>query len=167
MSAELNIIDAVTLVSAGAIQTASGSPYSAFSSTSVNGVFTQRTYTIPKGSVKTIYDYDANDELGGNWTMCRIVASAACDLAWKGDKATSASDLTPLGTHETWNTKGLCAYMPEYLLDDVIVNATPADHCTDPGPLQHANAERGRIYEMEVENPDADNAMTVEVLFIN
>lgn len=162
----LKVYDSATLIRAGQIDAQIDTPYQPYYEvTLVSGNIVHKRVTVAAASRQTLYEYGASGEVVTSFVGCRIKTTAAAWLAWKGDKATSSSDLTPLGTHICWNAKGICPQFPEYLEDAVPVNDAPVDHVTDPGPLAHANQETGRIYEIEVENPDADDALTVDIWF--
>ncbi len=103
---------------------------------------------VPAATEVVLWTYAA----GNDFVFAAFEASGYCELRWKVDKATSASDRTPLGTHVVWMRKRISCYAPEIFQSNTALCAdTPAD-VVAAGAGGGTVAE-GYIYEFRVYNP--------------
>lgn len=92
--------------------------------------------------------------------------------AWLADKPTSTTDTTPLGTAKAWHRADIDD-KAEFRLasDELTVNLTQADAISDnsgtPTQWDDAGEIDGRIYKVQIKNPDAaTEAVRVQLVVI-
>ncbi|MCW5776391.1 MAG: hypothetical protein KIS87_08145 [Phycisphaeraceae bacterium] len=132
-----------------------------------DGVIDTRMFDIPAGGKVTLWEYVAG--LDEDFAVLGVIAEGGglLHVQTLGDKPTSASDSTPLGTHECWNAITVCRVAPLLLSADVVlVNPSAANHAGDPGPIYHADEIVGKLYKVEAWNPESEPAR-VHVVRVN
>jgi len=140
----------------------------ALSVTLTDGNVVVRELELAADAKKNIWSFvkDVDEDFAA--LVIENLGTSIFDVQWLGDKFTSSTDATPLGTHECWNTMQCCPHLPVCLGSDaILVNDAPVDHVTDPGPIYHANEEDGKIYKVDVHNRDATNAQRLRITHIN
>lgn len=129
-----------------------------------------QTTSLAPGETVTIYSYDDHPEfqLIGVW----VKGSGFVDIGVQHDAPTSTDDTTPAGTARTWQHTPLSCFCPLFLSSvDGLTNADPADHAeqngTTAGFFEDADETRGRVYEVQIKNPDdATDDVTLEYVVI-
>lgn len=171
MSAIMRVYTRVVVEEDGAVVTDFGSINSPVKEVTIDGTFTrQGNITLAPGETVTIYDYDESDTLALAVVIVRDAGFV--DVAVQHDAPTSTTDTTPLGTSRTWQHTPLSCDAPWILSSvDGLTNADPADHAeqngTTAGFFEDAQETRGRVYEIQIKNPDdADDDVTFDYLVV-
>ena len=168
MSGTLSVHTAWTLLVGGAIVQSGGSLDVPKQVAAPDGTPQVYEYDVAADGKVTVWQFVKN--LNENFVLLMVenIGTNDMDVQWMGDKPTSATDATPLLTHKTWNTAGLCRHSPFILNSDaILVNPAPVDHATDPGPIFHANEIDGKVYQVDVHNRDTVNVQRVRVTVVN
>lgn len=171
MSATLRVYTRVVVEDGGAIVLDAGSIVTPHKEVTIDGTYKrQSTATLAAGETVTIYQYTdfASFALIGVW----VRDEGFVDIAVQGDAPTSSSDTTPAGTSRVWNHTPLSCDAPWLLSSlDALVNVDPADHAeqngTTAGFFEDAQETRGRVYTVQVKNPDdATESVTIDYIVV-
>jgi hypothetical protein len=116
--------------------------------------------TLAVGEVFTVWEWSA-DRPGFDFIGISVLDEGGyVKCAWKADKPTSTTDTTPLGTAKAWHRADIddkCEF--RLASDELTVNLTQADANGDNSgtPVQWDDAGEvdGRIYKVQIKNPDA------------
>lgn len=129
-----------------------------------------RRVTIAAGETAVLWKWaDLNDF---EVVVLLISDSGYANIAVLADKPTSASDSTPLGTHESWRQFDLSCKIPFILnTDAALVNPVAADDNGDtaglPTIFSDAGTVDGKVYKIAAKNPDDADDVTIEVWVLN
>ena len=168
MTATLDTYWAQVVTSGGEITHRGRSVESPLSVTLSVGNVEAREFTIPADTIVTLWQWISNVSEDFAALVLENLGTGLMQAQWKGDKPTSSTNGTPLGTHITWNTMAVCPHLPLFIgADTIIVNPSAADHAGDPGPIKHANAVDGKVYQIDVKNTDTTTAQRARLTLIN
>lgn len=172
MTATLRMGFWASYIKGGRLEERIGDPQAALAEVSTPGTGKLvREVTIAAGDTAVLWEWaDLNDfEL----VALLIRDSGYAHLAILADKPTSASDSTPLGTHESWRQIDLSCKIPFLLnTDAALVNPVAADDNGDtaglPTIFSDAGTVDGKVYKIAAKNPAAATAdVVVEVWVLN
>lgn len=171
MSATLRVYTRIVVEENASVVLDAGSVVAPHRAVTVDGaVLRQATRALAPGETLALYSYDdhASFDLIAVW----VREGGFVDVAVQGDAPTSASDATPLGTSRVWNHTPVSDACP-WMLNSraALVNADPADHAeqngTTAGFFEDADETRGRIYAVQVKNPDdATEDVTIDYVVV-
>lgn len=138
----------------------------------VDGIYERAELVLPKydgvsaHQPTILWEWIKNTSEDFVSALIENLGSGTVHVQWKGDKPTDSSDSTPLGTHITYNTVAVTRHAPLYIGSDaILVNSNAANHAG--GPLTANGEENGKIYKIEVWNPDTSKEQTVRFTRFN
>jgi hypothetical protein len=145
-----------------------GSTFSPLKEVAASGtrIVEERTFSLAAndGTLSVdelLWDYAQEPSDGRQWLGFLIETDGAIEIAWKGDKPTSSSDDTPLGTHITWAKKRLSCWGSElFQTQTMSVTDTATEYV---GSDFHADLVEGLIYTIRARNLSEEDACTVRI----